>query len=158
MCIWDKECLYIVQSMAENEPWGKCIPELCFNAHVHTTHVNVINRWNWKAVMSQAPFRGNRAQGAAAVLLLFPGEKDIACPQDLIYYHVSHFVACCRECCSHSPPPSPWRAECDFHKQSIVCTRLPWISLFICTICDVFDLSLILPYVCAACIYGLILR
>ena len=36
MYILNLVCLHIVQSMVDSESWGKCIPELCFNAHVHT--------------------------------------------------------------------------------------------------------------------------
>lgn len=48
--------------------------------------------------------------------------------------------------------PQCRRTECDFHEQSIVCTCLPWTLLFICTICNVFDL-LFAPTLCMCCMY-----
>lgn len=76
--------------MVDNEPGGKFIPELYFNAHVH---VYLINWWNQKAVMSEASFwttvMGNGAKGVAAAFFVsfcfaFFSKEDIACQHSLV--------------------------------------------------------------------------
>lgn len=90
---------------------------------------------------------GNGAQGVATAVLLFHSQEEIACQLNLVYYHASHFVAClkgvppqsCLACHFHQWEWSErqeaaseaccqshcTRTECDFHKKSTVCTRLP---------------------------------
>lgn len=108
------------------------------------------------------------------------GRHCLPAPFVEVYSHVTHFVACCKECCAHSLPlPCPTNCPArQVHEGerserrdagSEACSGLsltpmekkwvwvlpnvfPRVLLFICTICNVFDLEFDLP-VCMYCMY-----